>query len=50
MKATSKKQTKTFDTVKNMREIRDKISSEIADMTFEQLKAYFKRHKLQRAK
>lgn len=29
-----------------MREIRDKISLEIADMDFEQLKAYFKQHRM----
>jgi hypothetical protein len=40
----------TFDAVKDMREIRDKISLEIADMNFEQLKAYFKQHRLQRTK
>ena len=31
---------KTFDAVKMMREIRDKISSETQNMTFEELKAY----------
>jgi hypothetical protein len=41
MKTKSKKLKKTFDAVKSMREIRDKISLEIADMDFEQLKAYF---------
>ena len=50
MKTKSKKTPKTFDAVQSMREIRDKISLEIADMSFEQLKAYFKKHKLQRAK
>ena len=45
MKAKSKKVKKTFDAVENMREIRDKISLEIADMNFEQLKAYFKRNR-----
>ena len=50
MKTKSKKTAKTFDAVKSMREIRDKISLEIADLTFEQLKAYFKRHRLQKAK
>ena len=38
---TNKKE-KTFDTVKMMREIRDKISQETQNMTFEQLKAYIK--------
>lgn len=32
--------TKTFDAVKMMREIRDKISSETQDMSFEELKKY----------
>jgi hypothetical protein len=50
MKTKSKKSTKTFDSVKSMREIRDKISLEIADMDFEQLKAYFKQHRLQKTK
>ena len=34
------KKTKTFDAVKMMREIREKISSETANMTFEELKKY----------
>ena len=38
-------QTKEFDAVKMMREIRDKISKEIADMTFSELKEYFKKRK-----
>jgi hypothetical protein len=42
MKTKTKKQKKTFDAVKSMREIRDKISEEIADMNYEQLKEYFK--------
>ncbi len=46
MKTKSKKTAKTFDAVKSMREIRDKISLEIADMNFEQLKEYFKQHRL----
>ena len=36
---TTKKQ-KTFDAVKMMRDIRDKISLETQGMTFEELKAY----------
>lgn len=36
------KREKTFDAVKMMREIRDKISQETQNMTFEQLKAYIK--------
>jgi hypothetical protein len=50
MKTKSKKEEKTFDAVKSMREIRDKISLEIADMNFEQLKAYFKQNRLRKAK
>ena len=38
---TTKKQ-KTFDAVKMMREIRDKISAETQNMSFEELKAYMK--------
>ncbi len=38
MKTTKKE--KTFDAVKMMREIRDKISAETQNMTFEELKAY----------
>jgi hypothetical protein len=33
-----------------MREIRDKISLEIADMDFDQLKAYFKQRSLHKTK
>lgn len=36
---TNKKE-KTFDAVKMMREIRDKISAETQNMTFEELKKY----------
>ncbi|MCX6237164.1 MAG: hypothetical protein NTY07_06325 [Bacteroidia bacterium] len=36
----TKKKEKTFDAVKMMREIRDKISSETQNMTFEELKKY----------
>ena len=38
---TTKKE-KQFDAVKMMRDIRDKISSETQDMTFDELKAYIK--------
>jgi hypothetical protein len=38
---TTKKE-KTFDAVKMMREIRDKISAETENMTFQELKAYIK--------
>jgi hypothetical protein len=36
------KREKKFDAVKMMRDIRDKISQETQNMTFEQLKAYIK--------
>ena len=36
------KKEKQFDAVKMMREIRDKISSETQNMTFDELKAYIK--------
>lgn len=38
---TNKKE-KQYDAVKMVREIRDRISSETEDMTFEELKAYIK--------
>ena len=50
MKTTPKKTVKTFDAVKNMREIRDKMSLEIMDMDFDQLKAYFKKQRAQKVK
>ncbi len=34
------KKAKTFDAVKMMRDIRDKISSETANMTFDEFKKY----------
>lgn len=34
---------KDFDPVKMMRDIRDKLTLEIADMTYEQEKAYLKK-------
>ncbi|MBK0383804.1 hypothetical protein I5M32_12615 [Pedobacter sp. SD-b] len=37
------KKEKTFDSVKMMRETRDKISSETQNMTFEELKDYIKK-------
>ena len=37
------KKKKTFDAVKMMREIRDKISAETQDMSFEEFKAYMKK-------
>ncbi len=36
------KKEKAFDAIKMMREIRNKISSETQDMTFDELKAYIK--------
>ena len=36
----TKEKEKSFDAVKMMREIRDKISIETQDMTFEELKNY----------
>lgn len=36
----TEKRTKKFDSVKMMRDIRDKISEETQNMTLEQLKAY----------
>jgi hypothetical protein len=39
---TNKRKEKAFDAVKMMREIRDRISQETENMTFEQLKAYIK--------
>jgi hypothetical protein len=42
MKANKKE--KQFDAVKMMREIRDKISSETQNMTFDELKAYIKKN------
>ena len=38
---TNKKE-KSFDAVNMMREVRDKISSETQNMSFEELKAYIK--------
>lgn len=39
-----------FKAVKFMREVRDKISSDIKDMDFEQIKLYFEQRKLKLAK
>lgn len=36
----TKKHTKTFDAVKMMRDIREKVSQETQDMTLEQIKKY----------
>lgn len=40
------KKAKTFDTVKTFRKIKDKISKEIQDMSFEELSAYLEKTKL----
>ena len=40
---TTKKTVKKFDAVKMMREIREKVSSETQDMSFEELKKYLKK-------
>ena len=37
---------KEFDTVKTFRAIKEKISNDIADMTFEQIKAYLQNKKV----
>ena len=44
MKTETKKQVqeKEFDTVKTFRAIKDKISSEMANMNFDQIKEYLK--------
>ena len=40
METKNKKDTKTFDAIKVMRQIRDKLSLEIMNMTFEEERAY----------
>ncbi len=50
MKTKETKAIKKYDAVKEMRKIRDKISSEIAGMNAEQIIAYFKQKRLQRTK
>ena len=40
----TKKKEKDFDAVKMMRDIRDKISMETKDMSFDQLKKYIEIH------
>ena len=49
-KAKEKKIVKKFDAVKEMRKIRDEISLDIADMNYEQMKAYFKQPRLHKSK
>ncbi len=46
MKTKQKIETKDFDTVKTFRAIKEKISKDIADMNFEQIKAYLKDKKV----
>lgn len=48
MKTETKKQIKEkeFDTVKTFRAIKEKISTDIADMNFEQIKAYLQNKKI----
>jgi len=38
-------QKKDFDAVQMMREIRDRISKDIANMSFDEIKEYFKKRK-----
>ncbi len=45
MKTIKKHKKENFDAVKFMREVRDKISIEIADLSPEQIKEYFNRKK-----
>jgi hypothetical protein len=45
MKTTDKK-VKEFDTVKTFRAIKDKISQEIEEMSFEELKIYLEKSKM----
>lgn len=47
MKTKTEKQKKAYDSVKSMREIRDSISRDIADMSPAQLKEYFKSERMQ---
>ena len=46
MKTKSKIKDKEFDTVKTFRAIKEKISKDIADMNFEQIKAYLQNKKV----
>ena len=45
MRSSEKTIIKGFKSVDFMRKTRDKISSEIADMTFEEIKDYFKKRR-----
>ena len=42
---TKEMKTKEFDAVEYMRQIRDKISNDIADLTKEQIVEYFKKNR-----
>ncbi len=46
MKTKQKIKEKEFDTVKTFRAIKEKISKDIADMNFEQIKAYLQTRKV----
>ena len=50
MKTKIKTKKKGFDTVKVFREIKDKISKDIKEMTYEQLMDYFEKTKLKTEK
>jgi hypothetical protein len=47
---TKNKVVKEFDTVKTFREIKDKISMDIKNMTYEQFQAYLNNNKLKSLK
>ncbi len=40
----SKPSSKTFDCVRSMRQIRDRLSAEIADMTYDELAQWLRAH------
>ena len=42
---TKNKKTKDFDAVKFMRQVRDKISNDVAGMSTEQIMEYFKKNR-----
>ena len=44
------KESKTFDTVKTFRVIKEKIAKDISKMKFEQLKEYLKQNRLKTSK
>jgi len=46
---TKEKEKKEFDTVKTFRDIKDKISEEIKEMTFEQFSEYLQKNKIRSA-